>query len=136
MSPATSAAARSAMTSACRSQRRLLVGASRVFFRATKDVLVLEHSRRGASCHYVKSPDGNLGLQVEVKAVLDAALDQVDEPQDVASAGAGLGDEPVGVAVADLDIADLGADQGRLLDQGGRVEAGGVLEDPARRLEA
>src|SRR5262249_52918267 len=82
------------------------------------------------------SPDGDLRLQLDAEALLNAAADQVEEAEHVAGRGPGVDDDAAGVALADLGAADARLGQAGLLDQGGGVQPARVLEQPAGGLEA
>src|SRR5579872_1099066 len=85
---------------------------------------------------WASSPDRHFQLQLDVKTLLHAAAHQVDEAQRVAGGGAGVKDNRIAVALADLGAADAGAGQAGLLDQGRGAEGTRVAKHPEGRLVA
>src|ERR1700722_13520195 len=63
------------------------------------------------------SPDGDFLFQRDVEALLYAGAHQVDEAKHVPAAGAGMDDDVIGIAVADLGAADARPSQIGFLDQ-------------------
>ena len=75
-------------------------------------------------------------LEVDAQAVVDLAADQVDQSQHVLAGALGLGDDEIGVPIADHRAADAGPLQAGLLDQLAGAGAAGILEDAAGALVA
>src|SRR5262245_44298929 len=81
------------------------------------------------------SPDVDFQLQPDAEPFLDTAADQLDHSQHIPGGAAGVDDDAIRVAVADLGAADAGMGQSCLLDQCSGIEAARVLKNPAGRLK-
>src|SRR5207245_9995248 len=81
-------------------------------------------------------PHGDAQLQLGAEALPNLAANQLNEAEDVAGAGAGMGDNVAGVPLAHLRAADARLSQAGLVDEDGGALAPRILEHAHRRLEA
>src|SRR5690242_20151977 len=71
-----------------------------------------------------------------MEAFLNAAAHKADETQNVAGGSARLGNDVVGIAVADDGASDLGAHQGCLLQKRRGAQPRGIAKNPSGGLKA
>src|SRR5271166_4344605 len=85
--------------------------------------------------HRLSSPDRDLTLEFHTKAFANARACELDQSKHVAGRGAGMNNDVVGVAVADLGTADASTRESGLIDERRRVQTAGILEHARGRLK-
>src|SRR5438876_4329176 len=82
------------------------------------------------------SPHRYFQLQFDVEPFPNPGANKVDQPRDIASAGARIGDDEIAIAFAYFRAADTRFGECRPVDELGRSLAARILEDPSGGLKA